>query len=74
MVTICDHLGFSLRIQLKNEIIGESRRVAFHLLVEPLRRHAVDGGQVGIQHHLLAAKVENKGINGVEWMHVGLYP
>jgi hypothetical protein len=40
---------------MKHEVFGKTLRVATHLLVESLRRHAIQRRQVGIQHHPLAA-------------------
>ena len=59
MVAICDHLFFLLGVQPEHEVVREAVRVALDLLVETLRRHAVQLGEIGIQHHLLPANQED---------------
>ena len=39
------------------------RAITLDRLIKRLRRHAVEFGQVGIDHHLLAADHQNAGSN-----------
>jgi len=41
--------------QLKYEIYGEPLSVAFNGLIKNLGGHAIDAGQIGVQHHPLPA-------------------
>jgi hypothetical protein len=41
--------------QAEDEIRGEARRIAFNLLVEALDSHAIEGGELGIEQHPIAA-------------------
>jgi hypothetical protein len=51
VVAICDHLGLLGGIKPEHEIAREPIRIALDLLVQPLGRHAVEHGQMGIDHH-----------------------
>jgi len=53
VVAICNHLGLLLPGQLEREVGRKPLGVAPCLLVEPLRAHAVELGEVGIDEHLL---------------------
>ena len=55
VVTICDHLAFLPGCEAKHEIRREPVGVAFHLLIENLRRYAIKPRQVGIQNDPLPA-------------------
>ena len=55
VVAICEHLGLLGGVELVQEIGGEALAVGLDLLIEPLGRHAVQGGQVHVDHHLEAA-------------------
>lgn len=45
--------------QPKHEIRREALRIASHLLIEPLGRHIIELGEVGIDHDLLATDEQN---------------
>jgi hypothetical protein len=49
VVTICYHLLFLIRIQLKHEIIGETAFVPFDRLVERLCVDSEQLRQIGIE-------------------------
>jgi uncharacterized protein len=56
VVTVCDHLiTLGLR-QLKPEIGWEALDVALHRLIQDLRRHTVDGGEVRVEHDVVSAQ------------------
>lgn len=46
-------------VQPEHEIRGKAREIALHLLVEALRRHPVQSGEVSVDHDLVAADEEN---------------
>jgi hypothetical protein len=59
-VAICDLKAAGLRGgELEHEIRGEAVEVAPDLLVEALGGDAVEGGELGIQEHALAAQDED---------------
>jgi hypothetical protein len=68
VVTVCDHLNpLSLR-QLKPEIGWKAFDVALHRLIEGFRRHVIDGGEIRVEHYLLAAdgqysRINERGVN-----------
>lgn len=62
VVAICDHISLLVRGKLKYEVGGESLSVALRLFVEALGRHAVDGGEVGVQYNFLSSNAENERI------------
>ena len=62
VVAICDHLFFLLQGKLKDEVGGESLSVALDLFVEAFGRHAVDGGEVGVQYNLVPPDGEDERI------------
>jgi len=51
VVAICDHLGLLSGSELKQEVSREALPVAFDLFVKPLGFHAIQRGQVHIDHH-----------------------
>jgi hypothetical protein len=51
VVAICDHLHLLALGETKHEVAGKPILVALHLLVQSLGRHAVDQGQVSIEHN-----------------------
>ena len=50
-------------VSVKHEVRGEAAPVAPHLLVQPLRRDAVERGEIAIQQHPLPAQDEDAGLN-----------
>jgi hypothetical protein len=55
VVTICDHIPLFSIGQLEYKVRWEAVRVPFHRLVEGLVWHAVEGGQIVVQHDPRAA-------------------
>jgi len=60
VVTICDLKVKLIASDAECEILGETRCVSSHCLVKRLRRHTIEVRQVGIEHHLFAAKKKNE--------------
>lgn len=57
--------------ELKHEIFGKFAGIAFELLVEPLRGHAVEGGEIGVDEHPLAPQYEDAGLDVFGWNDFG---
>ena len=55
VVAICDHLGLLCGGELEHEVGRKPAAVTLDLLVEALGRHAVDLGQIGVDHHAQGA-------------------
>lgn len=55
VVAICDHLVALGAAELEDEIDGKAPGVALDLLVQRLGGHAVERGEVGVDHDLVAA-------------------
>jgi hypothetical protein len=47
-VAICDQFTLFMAIKLEHEVLGKSLSVPLDLLVQPLRRHAVQLCQVAV--------------------------
>jgi hypothetical protein len=57
VVTICDPHGFPLRsLETKHEVRWKAAEIPFHLLIQLLCRHSVDGGEVGVENDLCVSK------------------
>jgi hypothetical protein len=56
VVTVCDHLDLLGGIELKHEVRREALRIALDGLVQRLGRHAIELGQIGVNHHLEPAQ------------------
>ena len=48
-----------LLFKLIREILREAIEVPSYLLIQPCRRYAVDGGQIGVENHSLSANCQD---------------
>src|SRR5262245_31619031 len=53
--------------ELKHEVRRKSFLVSADLLVQPLRRDSVQGGQLSIQQHFLASKNNDRTRDALDW-------
>ena len=51
VVTVCDHLSFLLRVELKHKVAWKAQRIAFNRLIKDLGGYAVQLGQICVNHH-----------------------
>ena len=58
-VAICDQFGFFLSRQPEGEILREPHSITLDLLVEPLRRNAIDFRKVSVQYDAVASNCMN---------------
>ena len=65
MSQIATQVGELLLRQLEDEILVEALAIAPHLFVEASRFHAVERGQVGVEHHARAAPELDAAAQGV---------
>jgi hypothetical protein len=57
--------------QLKHKVSWKSGSVTLHLLIEPLRGHAIQSGQIGVEHNFVTTKQENRALNTLAREYVG---